>query len=333
MSHRSPDPQPSAPGGARCPQADSGAQPQARTGDAFLGHSRGDGAHEHRRTRRPASAIGWALLLVLSFAAVEALVGWLSNSLALVSDAVHMLTDGVALGLAWGAQQIARRRPSPSHSFGFERVETLAAFVNGMFYFALLAAIAVEAVDRLANPLPIRADWALPVAVIGLVINVVMLWILHADRDQLNVRAALLHVVGDLAGSVIAIVAISAAWLTGWVQIDPLLSLALCAIMLVSVWRILRESSRVLMNAAPESIDVEAAGRALLGVEGVRSVHDLHIWVLGGEDTALAAHLGIDRMDQWPQVLDRVRARMRDDFGIEHLTLQPEASEAGERDG
>ncbi|MCL4747979.1 MAG: cation diffusion facilitator family transporter [Burkholderiaceae bacterium] len=304
--------------------------PRAR---AFLEHRHGDGAHEHRRTRRPARAIGWALALVLGFAGVEALVGWLSNSLALVSDAVHMLTDGVALGLAWVAQRVARRRPSPSHSFGFERVETLAAFVNGLFYVALLGAIALEAVHRLANPLPIRADWALPVAVIGLAINAVMLWMLHGERDQLNVRAALLHVIGDFAGSVIAIVAISVAWLTGWVRIDPLLSLGLCAIMLVSAFHILRDSSRVLMNAAPESIDVGAAGRAMLAVEGVRGVHDLHIWALGGEQTALAAHLGIDDIGQWPAVLERVRVLMRDDFGIEHLTLQPEVIESGGGDG
>ena len=305
---------------------DASDAPQAdlRRGHAFLGHARGDGAHEHRRTSRPARTIGWALVLVLAFAGVEALVGWLSHSLALVSDSVHMLTDGVALGLAWVAQRIARRRPSPSHSFGYERVETLAAFVNGLFYCALLAAIAFEAVDRLAHPLPIRADWALPVAVVGLVINIVMVWMLQADRDQLNVRAALLHVIGDLAGSVIAIVAITVAWLTGWLAIDPLLSLGLCAIMLVSAFHILRDSSRVLMNAAPASIDVGAAGRALLGVEGVHSVHDLHIWALGGEKTALAAHLGIEEMAQWPQVLERVRACMRDGFGIEHLTIQPE---------
>ncbi len=326
MSNHSSAPAPRTPD----PIDDPGAQdPRA---PAFLGHRHDDGAQEHRRTRRPAQAIGWALLLVLGFAGIEALVGWLSNSLALVSDAVHMLTDGVALGLAWIAQRIARRRPSPSHSFGYERVETLAAFVNGLFYVALLGAIAIEAVHRLANPLPIRADWALPVAVIGLAINAVMLWMLHGERDQLNVRAALLHVIGDFAGSVIAIVAITVAWLTGWVRIDPLLSLALCAIMTVSAFHILRDSSRVLMNAAPESIDVGAAGRALLAVEGVRSVHDLHIWALGGEQTALAAHLGIEDIGQWPGVLERVRSLMREQFDIRHLTLQPEVIESGERD-
>ncbi len=280
--------------------------------------------------RKPSRAIGWALLIVLGFAGVEALVGWLSGSLALVSDAVHMGTDGIALALAWTAQRVARRRPTAKHSFGFERVETLAAFVNGVFYLALLAAIGVEAVHRLLEPQSINAAMALPVAVLGLLINGVMLWMLHGERDQINARAALLHVIGDFAGSVIAIVAITLAWTTGWTRADPLLSLLLCLLMLVSTWRVLRDSSRVLMNAAPESLDVQAAGQALLEIEGVRSVHDLHIWELGGGRTALAAHLRVEGIEQWPEVLGRVRDCMRGRFGIEHLTLQPEVSAAGD---
>ena len=296
----------------------------------FLDHGHGDGDYGHRRVRKPSSAIGWALLIVLGFAGVEALVGWLSGSLALLSDAVHMGTDGIALALAWTAQRVARRRPTAKHSFGFERVETLAAFVNGVFYLALLAAIGVEAVHRLIEPQAIDAAMALPVAVLGLLINGVMLWMLHGERDQINARAALLHVIGDFAGSVIAIVAITLAWTTGWTRADPLLSLLLCLLMLVSTWRVLRDSSRVLMNAAPESLDVQAAGQALLEIEGVRSVHDLHIWELGGGRTALAAHLRVEGIEQWPVVLGRVRECMRGRFGIEHLTLQPEVSAAGD---
>ena len=290
----------------------------------FLEHRHGDGGYGHRRSRRPSRAIGWGLLLVLGFAGVEALVGWLSGSLALVSDAVHMLTDGIALGLAWIAQLVARRKPTATHSFGFERVETLAAFVNGVFYLVLLAAIAAEAVKRLIEPQPIHAAMALPVAVLGLLINAVMLWLLHGEREQINARAALLHVIGDFAGSVIAIIAITLAWTTGWTRPDPLLSLVLCLLMLGSTWRVLRDSSRVLMNAAPASIDVRAAGRAILDVDGVQSVHDLHIWELGTGRTALAAHLQVERVEQWPDMLERVRAHMRERFGIEHLTLQPE---------
>jgi len=295
----------------------------------FLDHGDDDGAHGHRRSRRPSGAIGWALVLVLGFAGVEALVGWLSGSLALVSDAVHMLTDGVALGLAFAAQLVARRRPSTTHSFGYERAETMAAFVNGLFYLALLGAIAVEAVHRLIEPRAIAAGLALPVAVLGLLINAGMLMLLHKDREQINTRAALLHVIGDFAGSVIAIVAITVAWGTGWTRIDPLLSLVLCLLMLASTWRILRESSHILMNAAPESVDVEAVARTLHAVQGVRSVHDLHVWALGGSAIALAAHVRIDRMDRWPQALAQAREALRTGFGIEHVTLQPEAEPAG----
>ncbi len=296
----------------------------------FLDHGHDDGQYGHHRVRRPSKAIGWALLIVVGFAGVEALVGWLSGSLALVSDAVHMGTDGIALALAWIAQLVARRRPTETHSFGFERVETLAAFVNGVFYLALLVAIAVEAVHRLIEPRAIEAAMALPVAVLGLLINAVMLWMLHGERDQINARAALLHVIGDFAGSVIAIVAITIAWATGWTRADPLLSLLLCVLMLATTWRVLRDSSRILMNAAPVSLDVQAAGRALLDIDGVRSVHDLHIWELGGGRTALAAHLRIERIEAWPEVLDRARKSLNERFGIDHLTIQPEVSAAGD---
>ena len=296
-----------------------------RHAHAYFEHGTDDGSHGHARIRRPSGAIGWALVLVLGFAGVEALVGWLSGSLALVSDAVHMLTDGIALGLAFAAQLIARRRPSATHSFGYERAEPMAAFVNGLFYLALLAAIAVEAVQRLLAPMPISAGLALPVAVVGLLINAGMLWLLQRDRDQINARAALLHVIGDFAGSLIAIVAITVAWTTGWTRIDPLLSLALCLLMLVSTARVLRESGRILMNAAPESVDVEAVARTLDSLDGVRSVHDMHVWVLGGSAIALAAHVRIARIELWPQVLAQARDALRTGFGIEHVTLQPEA--------
>lgn len=295
----------------------------------LFAHQEGDGRYGHRRVRRPSAAIGWALVLVLGFAGVEALVGWLSGSLALVSDAVHMLTDGVALALAWIAQRVARRQPSVTHSFGFERAEPLAAFVNALFYLALLAAIAVEAVDRLMTPRAIDAAMAFPVAVVGLAINAVMLRMLHGERDQINARAALLHVIGDFAGSLIAIIAIGTAWATGWTRIDPLLSLLLCALMLATTLRVMRDSVRTLMNAAPLSVDVEAVGRALQAIDGVSSVHDLHVWELGAGTGALAAHIRLDRIELWPQVLAQARECLRGRFGIEHVTLQPEPADSG----
>ena len=152
-----------------------------RPHDDFLAHHAGGAAHDHHRAHDSARALGWSLVLVLGFGAVEALVGWLSGSLALVSDAVHMVTDAVALGLAWFAQKLSQRDPTESHSFGFERAETLAAFVNALFYLVLLGSISVEAVGRLYQPHELRPDWALPVAVLGLVVNAVMLWMLRRD--------------------------------------------------------------------------------------------------------------------------------------------------------
>jgi cobalt-zinc-cadmium efflux system protein len=309
------------------PSSDPAPERTADTG--FLAHREGDATHAHRG-RDPSKALGWSLALVLGFGAVEALVGWLSGSLALMSDAVHMVTDGMALGLAWFAQRIAQRAPTESHSFGYERVEALAAFVNGLFYLVLLGVIALEAVGRMVHPVPLRADWAFPVAVIGLVINGIMWRMLQADSDRLNTRAAMLHVIGDFAGSVTAIVAIGLAWWTGWTRFDALLALAISLVMLFSTSRVLRDSSRVLMNAAPESVDVGEAGRALRALAGVTDVHDLHVWSLGSGHTALAAHLTLERIEAWPQILARARAVMRERFGIEHLTLQPEAAAGGD---
>ncbi|MFO1198058.1 MAG: cation diffusion facilitator family transporter [Burkholderiaceae bacterium] len=302
----------------------------ARPHDDFPGHHAGDADrhphhHHHHGLHDPARALGWSLVLVLGFGAIEALVGWLSGSLALVSDAAHMLTDAVALGLAWFAQKLSRRDPTESHSFGFGRAETLAAFVNALFYLVLLGSISVEAVGRLYRPHELRPDWALPVAVLGLVVNAVMLWMLRRDGDRLNTRAALLHVAGDFAGSVTAIVAIAAAWATGWTRIDALLALAISVLMLATTLRLLRDSARVLMNAAPESVDVGAAGRALQAIAGVRSVRELHVWSPGGGHAAISAHLAIERIEQWPGVLEEARRTMRERFGVDHLTLQPEA--------
>ena len=312
---------------------DPSTAPQSGDSGAFLAHHEGDGHHHHRRARDPSTALGWALVLVLSFGAVEALVGWLSGSLALVSDAVHMVTDAVALGLAWFAQRLSQRDPTESHSFGFERAETLAAFVNALFYLVLLVAIAAEAIARLQAPRELHAGWALPVAVLGLIINAVMLWMLRGDGDRLNTRAAMLHVAGDFAGSVTAIVAIATAWYTGWTRIDALLAMAISLVMLATTLRLLRDSARVLMNAAPESVELGLVGRALQSVQGVRSVHDLHVWSLGSGHAAVAAHLTIERIEQWPRVLEHARLLMRDRFQVEHLTLQPETPTGADLSG
>lgn len=292
-------------------------------------HGHDDRHPGHGRPGPPARGLGLALVVVLAFGVLEVVVGWLSGSLALASDGLHMLTDAAALALAWGAQWIARRPADARLTFGYERIESLAGFVNALSYLVLLAWIVFEALQRLSAPPPIDTGLALPVAVLGLLVNIAVWWMLHSDADDLNVRGAMLHVIGDLAGSVVAICAILAARYTGLTVIDPLMSLAISVLLLISTLRLLRDTARVLLNATPPGLDPTELATSLSSVPGVRAVHDLHVWLMAGGQPALAAHLVVDRLEDWPRVLDEVRAVMDQRFAIHHLTLQPEPAHGG----
>lgn len=300
-------------------------------GATLHGHGHGDRHPGHGRPHPPARGLGLALLVVLGFGVLEVVVGWLSGSLALTSDGLHMITDAAALGLAWGAQWVARRPPDATLTFGYERIEALAGFVNAITYLALLGWIVFEAVQRIVAPPPIDTGLALPVAVLGLFINVAVWWLLHREADDLNVRGALLHVLGDLAGSVVAITAILTARYTGATIVDPILSLVLSVLLLLSTLRLLRDSGRVLMNASPPGIHPPAIAEALGSITGVLAVHDLHVWLMSGGQPALAAHVSIGAIDDWPRVLDEARHVLEERFGIGHVTLQPEVEVGGGR--
>lgn len=288
------------------------------------GHGHDDRHPGHGRPKPPARGLGLALAVVLGFGVIEVLVGWLSGSLALAADGLHMLTDAAALGLAWGAQWIARRPPDSRLTFGYERIEALAGFVNALTYLVLLSWVVFEAIQRVLAPPPIDTDLALPVAVLGLLINVLVWWLLHREASDLNVRGALLHVLGDLAGSVVAITALLTARYTGVTIVDPLLSMVLSALLLFSTLRLLRDSSRVLMNAAPAGLDPAAVAASLEALDGVVAVHDLHVWSMSGGQPALAAHLSIVKIADWPRVLEDARQVLDQRFHIQHVTLQPE---------
>src|SRR5690606_30980355 len=195
-----------------------------------------------------------------------------------------------------------------------------------LFYLGVLGFIVHEAFARMRAPPAIDASVALPVAVVGLLVNAAVWRILHGDRHELNTRAALLHVIGDFAGSLIAIVALATVWFSGWTLIDPILTLAISALLLVSTVRLLRESGRVLMNAVPDGVDPVQVEASLRSPAGVDSVHDLHLWSLGDGRPALAAHLAIDDIAHWPRILEELRRTMDERHGIRHLTLQPEAA-------
>jgi cobalt-zinc-cadmium efflux system protein len=288
-------------------------------------HTHAHGQHHHGGDSRRAllSALG----LTLAFSGVEAVAGWWSGSLALLGDAAHMLTDSLALGMASAAALLALRPPSSRHSYGLGRLELVAALANALIMIALVAAIVVEAVERLQTPRSVEGGAVAVVAVLGLLINIGAAWLLAGGRDNLNVRAALLHVIGDLLGSVAALVSGLVIFFTGWVGIDPILSLLIAGLILFSALRVLREALHALMEGVPQHLDLESIGLAIAGVEGVRSVHDLHVWSLSASRYALSAHVVVASLAEWEPILGRIRALLRESFGIDHVTLQPETGE------
>ena len=287
------------------------------------GHLHHDHAHHHGRNTS-AKVLTLALLLTLGFAAVEALAGWWSGSLALLSDAGHMVTDSMALALAAAAARLSGLPASETHSYGLRRIETLAGFINGLTMLAVVGLIVWHAVDRLANPQQIQGVTVMIVAAIGLLINIVVAWLLSRGESTLNTRAALLHVMGDLLGSVAALSAGIVIYVTGWTPIDALLSVLICGLILAATVRLLRQAVHALLDGVPHHLSLSEVGNSMAAVEGVTSVHDLHIWSLDSREVALSAHVVLLRNDQWPEVLARLQALLRERFEIGHVTLQPE---------
>lgn len=281
-----------------------------------IGHS-----HPHSHAHR---TFGWALLFTLGFAGVEAVTGIVANSLALVSDAGHMLTDSLSLGLAGLAAWLSRRPPSPTHSYGLARAEVVAALVNGLFMLALVAFIISEAWHRFTEPREVQGTMVFVVALIGLGVNLAVGWLLMKGEESLNRSAALLHVAGDALGSIAALAAGLVIMLTGWTPIDPILSVVISMLILISTLNLLRQSLHVLMEGVPLHIDLNTVGRQLALLDNVVRVHDLHIWTLASGQIALSAHLDVKDMNDWPQILTKAQHLLNTKFGIGHITIQPE---------
>jgi cobalt-zinc-cadmium efflux system protein len=281
--------------------------------------------HHHHHHEPPAGAmLGVAALATMAFGVVEALGGWWTGSLALLSDAGHMLTDGAALGLGALAAWMARRPPSSRHSYGLGRAEVVAALVNAGAMLVIIVALAYEAIVRLRQPAPVQGALAALIAAAGLALNLFVLRRLSPHAHDMNARAARLHVLGDVLGSVAALAAGALIALTGWTRIDPIASLVICALIAFSSVRLLRESVHALMEGVPSGMSVEAIGGEMARVEGVVSVHDLHVWTLSGSRTALSAHVVVRSLAQWERTLVELQRRLHERFGIDHVTLQPE---------
>jgi len=270
----------------------------------------------------------WALLITFAFAFLEAAGGWWSGSLALLSDAGHMFSDSIALGLTALASWIANRPPTRRHSYGLLRAEIIGALANGLIMLLVILFIVVEAVSRLREPRPVAGAVVMAIAAAGLVVNMFIARLLSGGKQTLNMRAALLHVIGDLLGSVAALIAGAVIYFTGWLPADPILSLAVAALILFSTFNLLREALHVLMEGVPHNLHIEAVGQQMARIKGVRSVHDLHIWTLASGKIALSAHLEIHDLDVWPKILEATQTMLRRQFDVDHITLQPEVQQA-----
>lgn len=266
-----------------------------------------------------------ALLITLGFALIEAIGGIWAHSLALLGDAGHMATDSVALGMAGCAAWLAQRPASARHTFGFGRMEVIAALFNTLCMLAIVAGIGYEAILRLLHPGLVHAVPVMVIAAMGLVVNIIVYKMLARGEQSLNTRAALLHVLGDLLGSVAALIAGIVIWFTGWMPIDPLLSLFIGVLILTSCIRLLRDAGHVLLEGVPAGLEVEKIGRSMAGVSGVISVHDLHIWSLSSSEISLSAHIVIEDLRDWQAILARLEHHLSEHHHIEHTTLQPES--------
>lgn len=262
----------------------------------------------------------------------EALGGWLSGSLALLSDAGHMLTDAAALLLAALALWFAGRPADLKRTYGYFRLEILSALVNGVTLIVIAGFIGWEAWQRIAHPQPIKAGLMLVVAVIGLAVNLASMAMLFRSKNM-NVRAAFLHVVGDALSSVGVIAAGAVAWLTGWTLLDPLLSIAIGLIIAFGAVALVRQAVHVLLEAVPEHIDLVQVFDAMKSVPGVGEVHDLHVWTISHGMHALSAHLVCEsERDATDVILTSARAILRERFGIHHSTLQIESTQFARRE-
>ena len=276
------------------------------------------------RPAAPLPRLAVVLALTLLFMIVEAIGGWISGSLALLADAGHMLTDAGALGLTLLSAWIGLRPASHSKTYGYQRWEILAALINGAALFGIAGWVVVEAVQRIQNPEPIRAGLFLIVAAGGLVVNLISLYILHGIRDgNLNTRGAYLHVLGDALGSVGALAAAAIIATTGWLLADSIVSIALALLILVGAWRLMRESTDILLESVPGSVSMTEVHRRILAVPGVTAVHDLHVWGVTSDLVAMSGHAIVPDLAHHPQVLEQIRAQMCQ-LGIGHVTIQLE---------
>ncbi len=287
--------------------------------------SRPPDAHSHRRPSDSSRRLSLVLALTTSYMIAETVGGWWTGSLALLADAGHMLTDVAALALALVALWFGSRPATPSKTFGYYRLEILAALINGVALIVISLLIFYEAYQRWYSPPPVRSKVMIAVATGGFLVNLVCAWILYGRHEiDLNIRGAWLHVIGDALGSVAAMVAGALMSVYGWYAADPLFSVLIGLLIVWSSWSLIRESTNVLLEGTPAHINLAAVENAILQTHGVEDVHDLHVWTITSGREALSAHVIHSHTVAQPQLLTELRSKLRDRFGVDHLTIQME---------
>jgi cobalt-zinc-cadmium efflux system protein len=297
-------------------------------------HGHFDHDHSHTRVDENGRLLGIATFITAGFMVIEVIGGWMANSLALLADAGHMFTDAAALGLAWGAIYFSRRAPDAKRSFGYQRLQVLATFINGLALLVIVVGIAFEAIRKLMSPSEVNAPLMLGVAAIGTVVNLIVFAMLRSgDRDNMNVSAALLHVMGDLLGSIGAVIGAIIIHYTHLTAIDPILSILLCLLIVRSAWTLVCKSTHILLEGAPEWLDVHALEHGLEeAIPGIKDVHHVHCWSLSPRETLLTCHIRVASNDQHSKVLKQAHAYLKDRFGITHATIQIEIGTCTESD-
>jgi cobalt-zinc-cadmium efflux system protein len=288
-------------------------------------------AHEHHHTHEHqghdrAFAIGIALNL--AFVAIETVYGVLAHSMALLADAGHNLSDVLALALAWGASVLGKRGPSQRFTYGLGSTSILAALVNAMLLMLVVGGIAVEAFQRLMNPVPVAGMTVIWVALAGIVVNTVTALLFLRDREHdLNVKGAFLHMAADAAVSLGVVLAAAGMIYSGWTWIDPLMSLAIAAVIIASTWGLLRDSLNLSLHAVPPRIDADVVRGYFSGLAGVGEIHDLHIWGMSTTDTALTVHLVMPAGHPGDRFIAEIAEELHARFGIGHATIQVECGD------
>jgi cobalt-zinc-cadmium efflux system protein len=294
-------------------------------------HGHGHGHHHHHHASNNKKALLWSFILISSFMIVEVIGGLITNSLALLSDAGHMLSDAAALGLSFFAIKMGEKVSTQSKTFGYKRFEILAAALNGLTLIIISLYIFYEAFNRFLQPPEVQSLGMLTISSIGLLVNIVAAWILmRGDKDEnLNVRSAFLHVIGDMLGSVGAIIAALLIYFFDWGMADPIASVIVAILIIISGFRVTKDSIHILMEGAPVQIDIEGIKQALKNIPLVKDVHDVHVWSITSDYHSFSCHISIQDEGKHDAVLHRAQSILHDKFGIEHSTIQIENEKAG----